>query len=731
LAVWWFGNSTGEQLVPPELSSGGVTVTAIAAGVAFATALRSDGRVIAWGRNTYNELAVHPAAAAGPVTAIAAGNDFGVALLPNRTVVTWGDRDRRLGATPAALAAGGVAKIRGYGRCVLAIMQDGQRPVVWGDGSTVPTLLLSQLTDVEDIAITQLNGYAVLFANGTLLNFTYGAGQAPRATPDVLQGVARIETYKGVNLNGVVPGYRWVAVMRDGGLLGWGTNDSGAVPPVGMLPGLPGAAIADLAVGNHTLVLQRQLSASSGVNSERLAGFGNFNMFNVGNLPATINSSSSSLGNNSNAPNKSIVSIAAGDSFSMALLADGTLNVWGQLLTGSQPIVPTVLQQTGAIPSALLAVAAGPSHGILLFPNGTLSVFGQNECGQVQVPPFVLASSGVAAVAAGVCHSLVLLRNGQLVSWGAMSSSTIPSTLAGVTAVVAGANFSAALLSNGSIVAWLGQRSAEPSPGIQCDASTLLRPPPFNNTQQRFIAVAAGHSHLVGLLSDGSAAIWGCLTAGQGAFAAEVLTSGRIRAVAAGHWHTLLLLDNGRVLGAGRNEAGQLDPLLTSYASVAAIGAGPASSMLQLPDGRVVLLGIPGVAGNSWQLPGSVAAGGGQVLVARSMAIGNDFALFITGPPTDLGTAPGSPEGASRDGMGWSTGAVVGTAVGAVAAGILAVGLVVRIWRRRKDVTRDNDASSLPNVTGNPLSQPNMDSFWVIDTDTDGLHIKGLVAGVR
>ena len=63
-------------------------VTAIAAGNAHSVALKSDGTVVAWGRNVEGQTTI-PADLSG-VTAIAAGGDFTMALKDNGQVVAVG-----------------------------------------------------------------------------------------------------------------------------------------------------------------------------------------------------------------------------------------------------------------------------------------------------------------------------------------------------------------------------------------------------------------------------------------------------------------------------------------------------------------------------------------------------------------------------------------------------------------------------------------------------------------
>ena len=77
----------GRHVVFP-LAGLNATFTNIAAGSSHSLALKSDGTVVAWGKNFYGQ-AIVPAGLSG-VTAIAAGGDHSLALKSDGTVVAWG-----------------------------------------------------------------------------------------------------------------------------------------------------------------------------------------------------------------------------------------------------------------------------------------------------------------------------------------------------------------------------------------------------------------------------------------------------------------------------------------------------------------------------------------------------------------------------------------------------------------------------------------------------------------
>src|SRR5437763_1644471 len=89
----------GSQVMP--LLQPGTRFTAIAAGWGHNLALKSDGTVLAWGRNDYGQSAVP--AGLGDVVAIAAGGEHSLALKSDGTVVGWGDNSDGQSRVPRGL----------------------------------------------------------------------------------------------------------------------------------------------------------------------------------------------------------------------------------------------------------------------------------------------------------------------------------------------------------------------------------------------------------------------------------------------------------------------------------------------------------------------------------------------------------------------------------------------------------------------------------------------------
>ncbi len=253
---------------------------------------------------------------------------------------------------------------------------------------------------------------------------------------------------------------------------------------------------------------------------------------------------------------KIVTAVAAGDDFSLALAADGTLAAWGvnqdgQLgdgTTNPSPVPVAVTANEVLAGKKVIAIAAGARHCLALCSDGTLAAWGSGSHGQLGNGSYYSTNAPVRVSASGV--------------------------LAGktVTAIAAGASYCLALCADGTLAAW-GRNSV----GELGNNSTTGSNVPVRVTTSGVLAgktvaaIAAGNAHSLALCADGTLAAWGYNLSGQlgtgntagskvpVVVAANGILAGRaVAAIAAGSSHSLALCADGTLVAWGSNDDGQL-----------------------------------------------------------------------------------------------------------------------------------------------------------------------------
>jgi alpha-tubulin suppressor-like RCC1 family protein len=266
---------------------------------------------------------------------------------------------------------------------------------------------------------------------------------------------------------------------------------------------------------------------------------------------------------------KTVMSVVAGDQYSLALCSDGTVAAWGDNTYGqigdnttTQRKVPVAVNVAPGVSAlfgkTVVAVAVGRAHSLALCSDGTVAAWGINTAGEVgdnttsqrNVPVAVNAAPGVSAlygkravrIYAGGEHSMALCSDGTVVSWGynyngalgnnSTANSSVPvavatnsgvSALYGktVVAVATGYYHTLALCSDGTLVAWGDDYYVEIGDGST--GTNHFATPVLVNTNsgvsalygKTVVGIAAGYYHSLALCSDGSVAGWGYDDRGQ------------------------------------------------------------------------------------------------------------------------------------------------------------------------------------------------------------------------
>gem|GEM_PF-3259178 len=253
-----------------------------------------------------------------------------------------------------------------------------------------------------------------------------------------------------------------------------------------------------------------------------------------------------------------VVAVSAGSGSSLALLADGTVMAWGangsgQLglgtATGPEACEVEVCERRPTrIPglSNVIGIDSGFFDAMALLADGSVRVWGENHLGEVgdgvgsqggcscvASPTAVPGVSGAFAISAGLYSNFALRGDGGVQGWGSSREGglgaggvEIPSpcecrgpvrvSLPPARAIAGGGHHGLAVLASGEAAAWgadedgqLGFGAATPPIGCSCVLAPVLGD--FAGAQ----SIAAGERHSLALFPDGSVTAWGNNEKGQ------------------------------------------------------------------------------------------------------------------------------------------------------------------------------------------------------------------------
>jgi len=338
--------------------------------------------------------------------------------------------------------------------------------------------------------------------------------------------------------------------------------------------------------------------------------------------------------------------IAAGGSHTVALLTDGTVMSWGdniagQLGNGTSTSANSPAMVTG-LDGPVTAIAAGDYHTAALMADGTVRTWGDNSAGQLgngtnlssNVPVTVIELGGtVTAIAAGDYFTLALMTDGTVKAWGSnyygqlgngtYNNSNVPVTISDpggeVTAIAAGWTHSAALLADGSVKTWGENDYGQLGNGTYNGSST---PVSVSGLGATVTAIAAGDTHTVALLGNGTVKAWGDNYYGQlgngddrnDSYLPVTVAglSGTVTAVAAGDFHTVAAMADGTIMAWGDNGSGQFGDggYNSSSLPVTTVGMGGVANSIEAGNYFTVALLADGAV-KTWGDNGSGQLGNG------------------------------------------------------------------------------------------------------------------------
>lgn len=295
-----------------------------------------------------------------------------------------------------------------------------------------------------------------------------------------------------------------------------------------------------------------------------------------------------------------VVQVVAGGSHTLALRADGTVLAWGndsngQLGDNTARVTPTAPFTIEGL-SSVVELAAGSQFSLALRADGTVLAWGDNTLGQLGIespreekPREIPGLTGVVAIAAAQSHSAALLADGTVLGWGSdmhgessgsgQAGTTVPAPLpvpgvSGAVGIATGGEATLALLADGSVLAWGANRAGQLGTGAATETGCECLPPTVAPALAGATQLSGGNSHGLGAFPGGAGKAWGLDVFGQ-LGDGRTLSSGcdcepvpvaistaprLIRSVDAGGGHSLALLDDGTVLAWGENSKHQVSP---------------------------------------------------------------------------------------------------------------------------------------------------------------------------
>jgi|GEM_PF-447000 len=225
----------------------------------------------------------------------------------------------------------------------------------------------------------------------------------------------------------------------------------------------------------------------------------------------------------------------------LVLKADGTVDGWGYV-----PEIPKDL--TDPEKAHVIDIATGNSFALALRADGTVMAWSSNDYGQLNVPTDLTnpATAKVVAIAAGAQHALALRADGTVVYWGNIEEHWIPmpSDLTEVVAIAAGGYSSLALKADGTVMAWGSNDYG------QLNVPTDLT----NSAKAKVVAIAAGDEHALALRADGTVMAWGSNDYSQLNVPTDLTNSAKAKvvAIAAGGYISMALKADGTIVAWGK-----------------------------------------------------------------------------------------------------------------------------------------------------------------------------------
>jgi alpha-tubulin suppressor-like RCC1 family protein len=363
-------------------------------------------------------------------------------------------------------------------------------------------------------------------------------------------------------------------------------------------------------VATATAVSAGQYQACAVLTDGSVACWGDNGTYALGNGPLSDSATAESLVPVMVTGVGTARAVASGSQQTCALLADGTVQCWGDNTAGElgagatgtcvDPYSGTFSCSKTAVAATGItnatAVTAGLFIGCALLTGGTVQCWGSNAFGQLGIGNYTVTQSDVPVTVSGLSnaqlisttysHTCAVIAGGSIQCWGdnqvgalgngTTSGGNAPGPVTGInsaSAVTAGYEFSCALLANGTVQCWGVNTWGQLGNGTTTDSSVPVQVIGITNAT----AVSAGGDDACAILSGGTVQCWGLNSAGQlGAATAKICEDNQgdmwpcsstpitvagitsATSISVGQDFVCALLHDGRVQCWGLNDHGQL-----------------------------------------------------------------------------------------------------------------------------------------------------------------------------
>lgn len=254
-----------------------------------------------------------------------------------------------------------------------------------------------------------------------------------------------------------------------------------------------------------------------------------------------------------------IVKIASGSTFSVALMDDGNLHIWGiecnQQLEGVSDFILNIPQHIQD--AHIVDIAAGGRHVLALTDEGELlgwGLFGNNQTGLPDGPRWAdRIRSGrlnIVQILATQQWSAVICDDRNLYLWGGQQAETafiVPWDEEGMLVKAATGDMNMVLLSNDGTIFTIGDRGTE---------YTLNTPEELTDGSVNVVDIASSNRNALALDDEGNLYLWGSAMDGLNRMP-EI--NGTVKAITGNYKNFCVLLDDGSVVVWGANDLGQTD----------------------------------------------------------------------------------------------------------------------------------------------------------------------------